>query len=187
MYSLCTNKPCCVVLQLYVYEKLSLNQSWVNLLFSALWDSILYSILDNLFSILNSCRNRESQIESRIETRNGLSTHFLNSMYCIQVKLFCCWKRTSSANFFDYSWRKHGFASIIIKFDNFYSIWKGFCVIRELTCKHSMNRKNSWNTVIVHEIYIHHDAWSMNIVAHESKFLPIKQMQVLWQPFEVNQ
>ena len=63
------------MLHLYVVEKLSRNQSRVNL-FSVLQDSILNAILDSLFLILNSRRNRESRIESRIETSNGLSTYF---------------------------------------------------------------------------------------------------------------
>ena len=46
--------PCCVTA--YVFAKLSRNQSWVNLLFSLLQDSILDSILD-------SHRNQESRIE----------------------------------------------------------------------------------------------------------------------------
>lgn len=45
------------------------NQSWMqNLLFSASQDSILDSNLDSLLSILNSRRNPESWIKSRIET-----------------------------------------------------------------------------------------------------------------------
>ena len=40
----------------YSRTKLSRNQAWVNLLFSVLQDSIL----DSLFSILYSSRNRES-------------------------------------------------------------------------------------------------------------------------------
>ena len=66
----CANvKPCCIVLQLYMYlfEKLSRNQSWVNLLFSVLRDSILDAILDSLFLIRagsripNRVKNRDSQ------------------------------------------------------------------------------------------------------------------------------
>ena len=49
---LARNKPCHVVLQLYVCVKLSRNQSWVNLLFPVSRDSILKSILDRLFWIL---------------------------------------------------------------------------------------------------------------------------------------
>ena len=44
------------------------NQSWMNLLFSVSWDLILDSNLDSLLSILNSRRNPESWIKSRIET-----------------------------------------------------------------------------------------------------------------------
>ena len=52
----CANKPCCVVLQVYVYVKLSRNQYWVNLLFSVLRNSILDLFLDrlSLFSIVIS-------------------------------------------------------------------------------------------------------------------------------------
>ena len=78
--------PCCVTA--YVFVKLSRNQSWVNLLFSVLRDLILDSILDSLFSILNSrfaqesrIANRESWIKSRIETCNGLSTYFWTVLY----------------------------------------------------------------------------------------------------------
>ena len=69
--------PCFVTA--YVFVKLSRNQSWVNLLFSVLRDSIL----DSLFLILDSHRNRELRIESRIETCNGLSLTFEWS--CIQT------------------------------------------------------------------------------------------------------
>ena len=50
----CANKPCRVVLQLYVYLKLLRNQYWVNLLSSVSQNSILNSILNrlSLFSIL---------------------------------------------------------------------------------------------------------------------------------------
>ena len=50
----------------YNRTKLSRNQSWMNLLFSVLQDSILDSILDSLFSLLYSRRNRESSRESRL-------------------------------------------------------------------------------------------------------------------------
>ena len=71
--------PCCVVLQLYVFVKLSRNQSWVNLLFSVLQDLILdsiFSIACSWFLILDSRRNQESRIASRIKTHNRLSTFF---------------------------------------------------------------------------------------------------------------
>ena len=67
----CANvKPCCIVLQLYMYlfEKLSRNQSWVNLLFSDLRDSILDAILDSLFLIRAGIKNPESSQESRLAT-----------------------------------------------------------------------------------------------------------------------
>ena len=44
----------------YNRTKLSRNQAWVNLLFSVLQDSIL----DSLFSILDSLFEQESRIES---------------------------------------------------------------------------------------------------------------------------
>ena len=56
------------MLQLYVFEKLSRNESWVNLLFSVLRDSILDAILDSLFSIRAGIENRESSQESRLAT-----------------------------------------------------------------------------------------------------------------------
>jgi len=85
-HSLCNLNWCCfehtvactnvTMLRLYVFEKLLRNQSWVNL-FSVLLDLILNS----LFLILDSCRNQESRIESRIETCNGLSTYFWTVLY----------------------------------------------------------------------------------------------------------
>ena len=51
------------MIQLYVFVTLSRNQSWVNLLFSVLRDSILDSlfwILDSRFSISEGIQNRES-------------------------------------------------------------------------------------------------------------------------------
>ena len=70
----CTNitMPCCVT-AVPVIVKLSRNQSWANLLFSVLWDSILDSILHNLFN--------ESWTKSRIETLKGLSTFFWTVLY----------------------------------------------------------------------------------------------------------
>ena len=50
-----------LVLQLYVYVKLSKNQSWVNLLFSVSRDSIHDSFLDSSFSISNRVENRDLQ------------------------------------------------------------------------------------------------------------------------------
>ena len=50
-----------LVLQLYVYVKLSKNQSWVNLLFSASRDLIHDSFLDSSFSISNRVKNRDLQ------------------------------------------------------------------------------------------------------------------------------
>ena len=46
----------------YSRTKLSRNQSWVNLLFSVQQDSILDSILDSLFSLLNYLFAQESRI-----------------------------------------------------------------------------------------------------------------------------
>ena len=57
----CANKLYRVVLQLYVYVKLSKNQSWVNLLFSASRDLIHDSFLDSSFSISNRVKNRDLQ------------------------------------------------------------------------------------------------------------------------------
>ena len=51
----------------------------LHLLFSVLQDSIFDLILNSLFSILDSLFAQESkisQIESRIDTRDGLSTYF---------------------------------------------------------------------------------------------------------------
>ena len=69
--------------------KLSRNQSWENLCFqtrSSTRFSIKssrfsitgsrFSMEGSRFSVLDSRRNRESRIESRIETRNRLSTYF---------------------------------------------------------------------------------------------------------------
>ena len=66
------------MLQLDVVVKLLKNQSWANLLFSVLRDSILDSILDSLFD--------ESWTKSRIETRKGLSIYFW-MVLCIHVHL----------------------------------------------------------------------------------------------------
>ena len=99
----CHGKVCVTAVCLW---KIIENQSWVNLLFSVSRDSILNSILNSLFSILDSRRNRESRL--------AMDCQLFFEQYCVQVKLFCCWKRTTGANFSDYSWRKHGFASIII-------------------------------------------------------------------------
>ena len=46
-------------------EKLSRDQSWMNLLFSVLRDAILYLILDNWFSILDFRFLRDSRITNR--------------------------------------------------------------------------------------------------------------------------
>ena len=67
--------PCCVTA--VGLSKLSTNQWWVNLVFSVLRDSIL----DGLFSILDSRRNRELQVESRMETHNRLSAYFWTVLY----------------------------------------------------------------------------------------------------------
>ena len=84
----CANvKPCCIVLQLhmYLFEKLSRNQSWVNLLFSVLQDSILDAILDSLFLIRTGIENRESSQESRLATDCQLTFEW----YCIS-RLHVC-------------------------------------------------------------------------------------------------
>ena len=68
--------PCCVVLQLYVFVKLSRNQSWVNLLFSVLQDLILdsiFSIACSWFLIRAGIKNRELHQESRLTTDYQLS------------------------------------------------------------------------------------------------------------------
>ena len=57
----CANKLYRVVLQLYVYVKLSKNQSWVNLLFSVSRDSIHDLFLDSSFSISYRVENRDLQ------------------------------------------------------------------------------------------------------------------------------
>ena len=49
-------------------------------------------------------------------------------------------------------------------------------MIHELTGNQSVNQENSWNAVIVRELYIYCDVWSINIIVHESRFLPIKEM-----------
>ena len=46
-------------------------------------DSILDAILNSLFSILYSRRNRKLRIKSRIENRNGLSTYFWTVLYIL--------------------------------------------------------------------------------------------------------
>ena len=66
------------MLKLYVFVKLSRNQSWVNLLFSVPRELILdsiFSIACSWFLILDSRRNRESRIaqESRLATDYQLS------------------------------------------------------------------------------------------------------------------
>jgi len=66
--------PCCVTPHMYVFVKLSRNQSWVNLLFSVPRDSILDSILDSLFSILNSRFAQESRIANRVENWDSQRT-----------------------------------------------------------------------------------------------------------------
>ena len=62
------------MLQLYVFEKLSRNQSWVNLLFSVLRDSILDAILDSLFSILDFRFAQESSVANQVENRDSHRT-----------------------------------------------------------------------------------------------------------------
>ena len=62
------------MLQLYVFVKLSRNQSWVNLLFSVLQDSILDLILDSSFSILNSWFVQELRIVNRVKNRHSQHT-----------------------------------------------------------------------------------------------------------------
>ena len=69
------------------------------------------------------------------------------------------------------------FLKIFSPCSSYIRVWKGFCVMpRELACKRSVNREKWWNTVVNREIYIHCDAWSVNIVLCQSRFLPIKQM-----------
>ena len=54
----------------YSRTKLSRNQSWVNLLFSVLQDSILDLILDSLLSILGSLFAQESRIANRVKNQD---------------------------------------------------------------------------------------------------------------------
>ena len=51
----------------YSRTKLLRNQSWVNLLFSVLQDSILDSSLDSLFSLLDSLFAQELRIANRVK------------------------------------------------------------------------------------------------------------------------
>ena len=83
-----------VLCYMNVNVKLLRNQSWVNLLFYVSRDSILDSIHDNLFLILDSCRNRESSRELRLLTDCQLTFEW----YCILqywiIKLInLCWKQ----------------------------------------------------------------------------------------------
>ena len=55
----------------YSRAKLSRNQSWMNLLFSVLQDSILNLILDSLFSILDSLFAQESRIANRAKNQDS--------------------------------------------------------------------------------------------------------------------
>ena len=139
------NKPCCVVLQLYVFKKLSRNQLWVNLLFSVSWDSNL----DSRFA-------QESRIKN-----NPLSTHFWTVLHTgktfllpknYRCKFFLLLLKETWISFnHDIVWQ------LLWGLDN-----------------HRVNRENSWNTVNVCELYIHCDVWSVNIVVHKSIFLPVK-------------
>ena len=54
----------------YNRTKLSRNQSWVNLLFSVLQDSILDLILDSLLSILDSLFAQESRIANQVKNQD---------------------------------------------------------------------------------------------------------------------
>ena len=59
---------------IFIIENLSRNQSWVNLLFSVLQDSILDAILYSLFSIFDSRFAQESRITNRVENRDSQRT-----------------------------------------------------------------------------------------------------------------
>ena len=68
----------------YGRTKLSRNQSWVNLLFSVLQDSILDSILDSLFTILDSLFTQESRITNRVEKlRLAMDCQLTFERYCM--------------------------------------------------------------------------------------------------------
>ena len=68
--------PCCVVLQLYVFVKLSRNQSWVNLLFSVLQLRLdpWLDILNSLLLILDSWFAQESRIANCIKNQDSQQT-----------------------------------------------------------------------------------------------------------------
>ena len=63
---------CCVTA--YVFVKLSRNQSWVNLLFSVLRDSIRDLIPNSLFLILDSRFAQEWRIANQVENRDSQRT-----------------------------------------------------------------------------------------------------------------
>ena len=68
----------------YSRTKLSRNQSWVNLLFSVLQVSILDSILDSLFSLLNSLFAQESRIVNWVEKlRLAMDCQLTFEWYCM--------------------------------------------------------------------------------------------------------
>ena len=77
-YQRSTVYPCRVVLQPY-----KIIQSWANLLFSVLQDSFLDSILDSLFSILDSLFVQESRRESRL----AMDCQLAFERYCTCVTL----------------------------------------------------------------------------------------------------
>ena len=68
--------PCCVVLQLYVFVKLSRNHSWVNLLFSVLQLRLdpWLDILNSLLLILDSWFAQESRIANCIKNQDSQQT-----------------------------------------------------------------------------------------------------------------
>ena len=68
----------------YSRTKLSRNQSWVNLFFSVLQDSILDWILDSLFIILHSLFTQESRITNRVEKlRLAMDCQLTFERYCM--------------------------------------------------------------------------------------------------------
>ena len=68
----------------YSRTKLSRNQSWVNLLFSVLQDSILDSSLDSLFSLLDSLFAQELRIANRVKKlRLAMDCQLTFEWYCM--------------------------------------------------------------------------------------------------------
>ena len=68
----------------YSRTKLSRNRSWVNLLFSVLQDSILDSIIDSLFTILDSLFMQETRITNRVEKlRLAMDCQMTFEWYCM--------------------------------------------------------------------------------------------------------